>query len=196
MQIENVVIAGIIIIALAQLIVLYGNKLYSGKKVEEVLFENTDTLQALKVRNKKVAKNYEFLGDINFSSTHLQHLLGETLDLKCAITGKNIKYVVLFKSNLFVIYENHQPSQDGSTMFQVWGKNGFNEFKNKLDEVFYDYYVKLSSIITTKEHLDENEYIMIATMMPQFKQYLVKIENGDNNENIYFNKNYKKVVSA
>lgn len=196
MQIENVVIAGIIIIALAQLIVLYGNKLYSGKKVEEVLFENTDTLQALKVRNKKVAKNYEFLGDINFSSTHLQHLLGETLDLKCAITGKYIKYVVLFKSNLFVIYENHQPSQDGSTMFQVWGKNGFNEFKNKLDEVFYDYYVKLSSIITTKEHLDENEYIMIATMMPQFKQYLVKIENGDNNENIYFNKNYKKVVSA
>lgn len=90
MQIENVVIAGIIIIALAQLIVLYGNKLYSGKKVEEVLFENTDTLQALKVRNKKVAKNYEFLGDINFSSTHLQYLLGETLDLKCAITGKSI----------------------------------------------------------------------------------------------------------
>lgn len=194
MQIENFVIAGIVIIILAQLAVLYVNKFYSSKPVEEVLFENNDTLQALKLKNDKVAKDLNYLGDINFSSTHLQHLLGETLDLKCSITGKNIKYVVLFQSNLFLIYENNKSTQDGSTVFQVWGKNHFNEFKNKLDEVFYDYYVKLSSIITTKKHLDENEYIMIATMMPQFKQYLVKTENGENSKNLYFNKNYKELA--
>jgi hypothetical protein len=194
MQIENLVIAGIIIIILAQLAVLYVNKFYSSNKVEEVLFEDNDTLQALKLKNNKVAKDFKYLGDINFSSTHLQHLLGETLDLTCAVTGEKIKYVVLFKSNLFLIYENGVSNENGSTMFQVWGKKMFNEFKNKLDEVFYDYYVKLSSIITSKEHLDENEYIMIATMMPQFKQYLVKTENTEGAKSMYLNKNFKALV--
>jgi hypothetical protein len=193
---ENILIAGILIIILAYIAVAYGNKLYNSKKVEEVLFDENDTLQALKLSNSNIAKDFSYLGDINFSSTHLQHLLGETLDLSCGITGKRIKYVILFKSNLFLIYENDSSKKDDGNKFEVWGKTLFKEFNAKLDEVFYEYYLKLSNIITNKKYLDEKEYIMIATMMPQFKQYLIKVESPENIINSYKNINYKQTTST